>query len=155
MDQNEKQFNNYLFLKMKCYLQLESAILLTSLMLFLPSMALSDISTSAALEIPAVPLSSRASSVVRLVCSENVPFVLMSNGHGSSITSVYGFLDTCSNGDGIKEISLITGMKLQSSISGVFRTHCIHGFQFQSYTQGGMAPSISQSMVSGEPVHCN
>ena len=140
---------------MKHFLRLESATLLSSLILLLPSMALPDVSTSAALEIPAVPLSPRASSVVRLVCSENVPFVIVSNGHGSSITSVYGIQGACSNGDGIKEVSLIRSMKLQSSISGVFRTHCIHGFQFQSYTQGGMAPSISQSMASGEPVHCN
>ena len=114
-------------------------------------------------KVPSVPIDKNTSAIIRVVCMNSEAYVLISNSEGSDFSSFEEDGSNCRSSGSevsepskfISEVSFIGASSIANNESGIFRTHCVNGYEFLSYSQKGKAPSIIQKKSGNTPKKCS
>ena len=119
--------------------------------------------TSQTFKVPSVPIDKNTSSIIRVVCMNSEAYILLSNSEGSDFVSFEEDGSNCGSSSSevtqpskfISEVSFIGASSIAKNESGIFRTHCVNGYEFLSYSQKGKAPNIIQKKSGNTPKKCS
>lgn len=114
-------------------------------------------------KVPSVPIDKNISAIIRVVCIDSEAYILISNSEGSDFVSFEEDGSNCGSSSSkvtqpskfISEVSFIGASSIATNESGIFRTHCVNGYEFLSYSQKGKAPSIIQIKLANTPKKCS
>ena len=136
-------------------------------LIFLPLILTTNIEaaifTSQTFKVPSVPIDKNTSSIIRVVCMNSEAYILLSNSEGSDFVSFEEDGSNCGSSSSevtqpskfISEVSFIGASSIAKNESGIFRTHCVNGYEFLSYSQKGKAPNIMQQKSGNTPKKCS